>query len=519
MEHAQAESRESMAAYGRLYPAFGFLNCLDPLTVRMLRGPEFGHPLHEWMTHGEKERVPQIFSDGLALTISRFIDGDEANRAKLKFLHDAAREKCLLLDYSPFTGLAITKQKPSIGTISVNIEGEHCSCMTGRNPDSTYALPTPSHVADIADWFDLEMDQAEELCIEIHAHRVLGNHIFITTNKRLLADRYRHGFIKDVGIHSLDEACEKAGVILRRSGTYPLERIGPFNRTMSGWIVYHELSQLMLSNVLTALRSAVNPNAKANVKNTFESINAMMIALTQLLIAVDELAVLNWEDQYVGGNNNIIERQMYHFQFGLILVSSILDLLAVVIAKYDGAKIDHVTDLSYRKLIEAKIRWVREITDARPLAEYAKEESVSELLLACNELRNIVAHRGGLQFGVGFITKILDPTRLITSEELRFGTILVKKDEVDMGKHDRMAGALYGEDESYILPFPFMKTVAVLLAEYVNGIFGFGDWPDSDWFRLAENKIEPPVRTDNDNFNMLLFFDKRCASHASEPKE
>ena len=230
------------------------------------------------------------------------------------------------------------------------------------------------------------------------------------------------------------------------------------------------------------------------------------------LIASDKLAVLNWEDQYVGGNNDIIERQMYHFQFGLILVSSILDLVATVVARYDEAKYERVTDISYRKLIEAKVRWVREACPANPIIESARQESLSELFLACNELRHMVAHRGGLQFGVGFIEKILDPKRLLTSEELKFGTILIKKTEVDLEGYERVEGVLYSEDEAYILPFPFTKTVIVRLASYLERVFESGKWPDSEWFQSSEDKIDPPVRTDNDVLNMLRLFDRRCIS-------
>jgi hypothetical protein len=254
----------------------------------------------------------------------------------------------------------------------------------------------------------------------------------------------------------------------------------------------------------------VNPKAPANLESVREFINAILISYSQLLMALDELALLHWEDQYVGGNNNLLEKQMYHFQYALILISSILESLAWIVAKYYDARISHVSDVSYRRLVDAKVKWIKELAEAKQIIGFVNSESVSKLFLACNELRNIIAHRGGLRFGVGSIHKMLDPERNLTSEELKFGTILVYQKEVNMNQCQRIQGVLYGESDTYILPFPFVKRVSVLLADYLNKAFSHFEWPDSDWFLYSKDLIEPPLRTGKDKVNMLRFFDRGC---------
>ncbi len=511
MEHVEADSRESMAAYGRRYAEFIFLNCLDPLVVKYMQGPALGRPQYEGLREKKEERLSKAVAAGFVFTVSTFIDFEkDENKEKINTLINASVENGLQIDFMPPVAIHAPDSNPNIGIVGLTNENDYSSLTTTRKANSTQGLPKHLPENHIAEWFGLSQDRARELCIEIFAHRILGNHIFITSDKRLIADRDYHGFLSDAGIHSIDEANEKAGVILRRSGTYPLEKVGSSSRVTSGGLIYSELAQELLPAVLSAFRSTVNPKAPANLESVHEFINAILTSYSQLLMSLDELALLHWEDQYIGGNNNLLEKQMYHFQYALILISSILESLAWIVAKYYDVRIRHVSDVSYRRLVEAKVNWIKELAETKQIIGFAKSQSVSKLFLACNELRNIIAHRGGLRFGVGSIRKILDPERNLTSEDLKFGTILVYQKEVNMNQCPRIQGVLYGESDTYILPFPFIKRVSVLLADYLNKAFSHFEWPDADWFLSSKDLIEPPLLTGKDKVNMLRFFDRGC---------
>lgn len=459
---------------------------MDSRQIREVQGPGIGHPFEEGFHIRKEDRIEEVIANGIVFTISSRLDlANPANARRITELLHLAKHDSIDIDLAPTSKVEIPNRAGGIGRITLDEQKEYFVLTTMRNPDSQRGIDKPVQFEMLENWFDFTPEQANILALEILAHRELGNEVFITDDKKLIADRYSHGYLKDVGIHSIEEACEKAGVVVRRSGHYPVGNIPHVNVLFDAGLTYLKIARLLMPNVEKAFSNALSPSNRDTMRDASTYIDTIFGHCIHLLMALDEMAVWHWRDVYLGGNNNLLEHQMYHFQYLLMLSSAILETLAWVLVELDHVKPSRY-EVGFRIVVKVKEEWVKELQTAKPIADFIHQDQRSAELLTTMELRHLVAHREGLSSMTGSVVKILDMDRMIFDEEIKYGMILVDLNEIALAENQR--GTIRQDADCHIIPYVYARYLVFTLANYLDDAFSKVEWPEADWIDKSPDR-------------------------------
>lgn len=455
---------------------------MDLATIKKIRGPGIAHPLYEGIRFNEKERINQVLTEGLRITISSRLDlsSPGTERRITELLHIAKHEQ-IDIHLAPGTQAEISGGTKGVNKIEFRDRQNHVEFNTSDAPGKLYGIDKPLQYQHLMGWFGLDKTSASNLYLEILSHRKLGNEIFLTNDPTLIHERYNHGFLKDIGIHTDEEACEKVGVVVRRSGSYPVGQASHSDERLDSGLTYLFLARTLIPGMARAFRSALNPENIESIGSTVSHLDTIWSHFVHLLMCLDELAVLHWQDEYIGGNNNLIEKEMYHFQYCLLLASSILENLAWTVAKLDQAEINDARNVSFNILVKGKAKWVRQLSISRPMSEFIQNDHRTLKLLSMVELRHLIAHRGGLQSMVGSIINIIDRDKMVFNTETRYGMVLVNLEETKFDVNQK--GVVHEGDHCSIIPYIYAKWMVLMLARYLDEAFSKIHWLGADWVK------------------------------------
>ncbi|HEX2040520.1 MAG TPA: hypothetical protein VHF47_12415 [Acidimicrobiales bacterium] len=485
---ARAEDRASIANLGAAYRMHVWLS--GPWReVRELKGPVFA----DHMT-SRREDADALWNGTrpLALTIASDVDPSS----------DLIRRLCALAktgDVKVFVGPAYTDVVPE-DVVRLKFEGidedaDHSGSI--RIGSAIHALWLQQGWRELARrWFGDDQEDRSVTStryLELQAHDSLQNDVFVTTNPRLLRDRFGSAWFHRSGIATPREVLTAVEVFLRGRHTITPVLEPKYRLSLGKGMFYGYVTEARLPHVVQALRSCLSPARNAEYRHLADHVLNILARHRSLLVASDALYRAGLAEGHMYANNLIISEQLYHLQFALVLVAGILDEIAWVVAILDRST-PRRNEISWRALRKWK-NWLTALTstDAQRMAAAARSHSSAALMDLGYDMRDAIQHRQPLQAEVVEVqSEPMAVGRLDGPAEARIAMLdlnaCVKPVHLRLPVDTR--GAIVFDTRPYLIPHQFFRGVVDAVDALVDDTFACVPWVDADgWWEPEEAEL------------------------------
>lgn len=452
---AMAEDRELQAALGRVY---SYIVRLDwtPIDARAFHGPAMSIK-PSWIPESD------IFLDRnspLKITLCPDLSMDDIylkTLAKLSSLDDL--EVFIPPDLSE-NGIENSFLHMKYEQAKKSLENWHLLIPERNSRYGLFIQENAGEIAGLAFGGD-GADNAFAMYNTARAHETLGSDLLVTRNRKALGERYKESFVKNLGIVTPKEALSMASTFLRNRDVFPTKVSPRFKQSTNRGSFYDGLTQLMIPSYLQLYGILARLGSKYDEARLY--LEGILINCSQLLIALDRLAIVHYRENIQKANNDSVRIQQYEASNAILSITSACEGLTWLIVKLSGQEPNRLS-VSFRKIREKKEQWIKELGLFEPTAEIVRANyfSVFEIVYA---LRHTLQHHMPISVAVevfGKTARINNEPKFF--EEFWMGVLLSgTKNIPPAGWPKGLPGIMNDGDEIAILPYPFFRETAFRL--------------------------------------------------------
>jgi hypothetical protein len=366
-----------------------------------------------------------------------------------------------------------------------------------RKPrDHASAFAQPGLIERAGEIFDAPKVRAQVVAKEAIAHKALGNDYIVSGILVRGRGMREAGWPNELGACTADEAFALAGLKSRMYRTVPLSA-EPDGLVMESTALYRDLAVTrLIPRLRGAIGSALGPHAFEDEAACVDRLLAVRSRLSDLLIERDWVLRLarrdalgpDWAGPFDQGpvsgemGNELTAHLAYHTMAGLNTLTAIADNLTWIARRRSGIAVsENDTSSSFAQMMT---KWKRDQMTASLLGTVVRLDNapVTPLVLALLRLRNAVAHRDGIDFGILSTQTMTIPAtrevaalwfdRRVVGPKVRLGG-----DEIDLYKTLASHARFNTDMQLAAMTFPdFSRSIAKAAFDLTTQVLSWPPW-------------------------------------------
>jgi hypothetical protein len=329
---------------------------------------------------------------------------------------------------------------------------------------------------------------SEPFVVDLAAHRALNADFLISANPHVLSRRTGNkGLFSPVGTASPREGLTVVEAFLRRKDIFVLDAHHGWSTETDAGSFFGAVVRGLCPTLMEALRHCLDP-ANSDDSGMAKYLQGIVSRLGDLLVAADELGHLAQLEGYMGGNNTILDRQLYHLQNSVVLFSGCLEMLAWTVAGLCRGELPERRLVSWGNLNKpTPPAWVAQASDPRTQAALAAVRAIDK-----NQIDDVIALRDTYQHRLPLPNSALVVSDNFGIEKTRIGGIECAAVELEPEFYSN-GGIFEAGEFQFMMPHSYQRGFIGRLVSTIETVLSAVEWPDTGWW------MNGPPMTDLDS--------------------